>query len=61
LLSHGAQPDFAPDRGADANKDPAITVSELQAYVTDQVRKLTDGGQNSTACRENLESDFAVY
>ena len=49
------------NRGADANKDQAITVSELQAYVIDQVRKLTQGGQNPTVRRENLESDFVVY
>jgi len=49
------------NRGADANKDQTITVSELQAYVIDQVRKLTQGGQNPTVRRENLEYDFAVY
>ena len=36
-------------------------MSELQAYVIDQVRKLIDGGQNPTVRRENLESDFVVY
>jgi WD40 repeat protein len=46
---------------ADANKDRVITVSELQAYVIDQVRALTQGGQNPTVRRENLEYDFAVY
>jgi WD40 repeat protein len=46
---------------ADANKDQVVTVSELQAYVIDQVRKLTQGGQNPTVRRENLEYDFAVY
>ena len=46
---------------ADTNKDRVITVSELQAYVIDQVRKLTEGGQNPTVRRENLESDFVVY
>ena len=49
------------NREADANKDQAITVSELQAYVIDQVRKLTQGGQNPTVRRENLEYDFVVY
>jgi WD40 repeat protein len=49
------------NRGADVNKDQTITVSELQAYVIDQVRKLTQGGQNPTVRRENLEYDFAVY
>jgi hypothetical protein len=46
---------------ADANNDRVITVSELQAYVIDQVRKLTQGGQNPTVRRENLEADFVVY
>jgi uncharacterized caspase-like protein len=49
------------NRGADTNKDQTITVSELQGYVIDQVRKLTEGGQNPTVRRENLEYDFAVY
>jgi WD40 repeat protein len=49
------------NRQADANKDQAITVSELQAYVIEQVRKLTEGGQNPTVRRENLERDFVVY
>jgi WD40 repeat protein len=46
---------------ADANKDRVITVSELQAYVIEQVRALTRGGQNPTVRHENLEYDFAVY
>ena len=46
---------------ADTNKDRVITVSELQAYVIEQVRKLTQGGQNPTVRHENLEYDFAVY
>jgi WD40 repeat protein len=49
------------NRGADTNKDQTITVSELQGYVIDQVRKLTQGGQNPTVRRENLEYDFIVY
>ena len=46
---------------ADANSDRLITISELQSYVIEQVRKLTQGGQNPTVRRENLESDFVVY
>jgi WD40 repeat protein len=46
---------------ADANQDGTITVSELQAYVIDEVRTLTAGGQNPTVRRENLDYDFVVY
>ena len=46
---------------ADANKDQTVTVSELQAYVIEQVSRLTEGGQNPTVRRENLEYDFIVY
>jgi hypothetical protein len=49
------------NRQADANTDQRITVSELQAFVIEQVQQLTNGGQNPTARRENLEYDFAVY
>ncbi|MDH4361482.1 MAG: caspase family protein [Nitrospirota bacterium] len=48
-------------RKADANGDNRITVSELQGFVIEQVQQLTNGGQNPTARRENLEYDFAVY
>lgn len=47
--------------GADANQDQTVTVSELQRYVIDQVRKLTSGAQSPTVRRENPEYDFAVY
>jgi hypothetical protein len=43
------------NRLADGNQDGTITVSELQAYVIEQVRTLTRGGQNPTVRRENLE------
>lgn len=46
---------------AATSKDEAITVSELQAYVIEQVRKLTQGGQNPAVRHENLEYDFVVY
>jgi uncharacterized caspase-like protein len=49
------------DGRADANRDGTITVGELQAYVIDEVRKLTAGGQNPTVRRENLDFDFPVY
>jgi WD40 repeat protein len=46
---------------ADMNQDQTVTVSELQAYVIEEVRKLTAGGQNPTVRRENLEYDFVVH
>ena len=46
---------------ADANKDGVVAVGELQGYVIEQVRELTNGGQNPTVRRENLDYDFAVY
>jgi uncharacterized caspase-like protein len=46
---------------ADRNGDGIITVSELQSYVIDEVRRLTRGAQNPTVRRENLDFDFAVY
>jgi hypothetical protein len=46
---------------ADANKDGVITVGELQAYVIDEVRKLTAGGQNPTVRQENLDFDFQIF
>jgi uncharacterized caspase-like protein len=49
------------DGAADVNQDHIVTVSELQAYVIEQVRRLTGGGQNPTVRRENLDYDFAVY
>ena len=46
---------------ADRNGDGIVTVSELEAYVIDKVRTLTQGKQNPTVRRENLDYDFPVY
>ena len=45
----------------DSNQDGRIQVTELQDYVIDQVQMLTEGGQNPTVRRENLENDFVVW
>jgi len=46
---------------ADANHDGTVSVGELQAYMIEEVRRLTAGGQNPTVRRENLDFDFTVY
>ncbi|MBI5217768.1 MAG: caspase family protein [Bacteroidia bacterium] len=46
---------------ADKNKDKQITVSELRDYISDCVQKLTNGKQNPTSRKENLEFDFRVW
>ena len=49
------------EMAADRNKDRNILVTELQDYLIEQVQTLTEGGQNPTVRRENLENDFVVY
>ncbi len=46
---------------ADRNGDGVVTVSELEAFVIEAVRTLTQGRQNPTVRRENLDYDFVVY
>lgn len=46
---------------ADADRNGEIVVSELRDYVFDRVKKLTNGQQNPTSRRENLEFDFRVW
>jgi len=46
---------------ADADKNGEIVVSELRNYVFERVKKLTNGQQNPTSRRENLEFDFRVW
>ncbi|MFC2086111.1 caspase family protein [Bacteroidota bacterium] len=46
---------------ADSNNDGQIKVSELRDYVFDSVKKLTNGMQNPTSRRENLEYDFKIW
>lgn len=46
---------------ADLNKNNSIPVSELRDYVFNKVNELTNGRQNPTARRENLEFDFQIW
>jgi WD40 repeat protein len=46
---------------ADQNFDGAIHVSELRAYVYDEVTKLSGGKQKPTARAENLSIDYRVW
>jgi WD40 repeat protein len=48
-------------QNADINKDGKILVSELREYVANRVSELTNGKQNPTARRENVEFDFRVW
>lgn len=46
---------------ADENRDGQIHVSELRAYVYDEVTKLSGGKQKPTARAENLSIDYRVW
>jgi len=46
---------------ADKNKDGKIVVSELRDYIAVKVNALTQGKQNPTSRKENLEFDFRVW
>lgn len=46
---------------ADNNNNGEISVSEIRNYVFDKVSKFTQGRQNPTSRRENLEFDFRVW
>ena len=45
----------------DLNGDGSVQVSELKSYVFDKVSELTNGKQNPTSRKENLEYDFTVW
>lgn len=49
------------DMEADENDDGEVTVSELKAFVSDEVQRLTKGRQKPTSRQENLEFDFVVW
>lgn len=46
---------------ADINGDGEVRVSELHEFVVKNVRKLTNGQQNPTSRRENLNNDFRIH
>lgn len=45
---------------ADKNKDKQVSVSELRNFIFDGVAKLSEGKQQPTSRRENLQNDFIV-
>jgi hypothetical protein len=46
---------------ADKNRDGSITTTELKDYVIEKVIELTQGQQNPTSRKENVEFDFRVW
>ncbi len=46
---------------ADLDSDGAIMLSEIQKYVKDQVRELSQGKQVPTSRIENIENDYRVW
>jgi hypothetical protein len=48
-------------RKADLNKDGKIMVSEMRDYLMENVSKMTNGYQNPTCRRQNLEFDFVIW
>ena len=48
-------------RTADLNNDGTIKVSEIREYVVEEVQELTNGKQNPTSRKVNLEFDFQVW
>lgn len=49
------------DKAADINKDGEVWLSELQNYVTQEVRILSKGKQIPTARSENLVLDYRIW
>ncbi|HPG74058.1 MAG TPA: caspase family protein, partial [Bacteroidales bacterium] len=46
---------------ADENKDGQVSVSELRNFIFDEVRRLSNGRQQTTSRRENLTNDFVIW
>lgn len=49
------------DKKADTNKDGAIMVSELQAFLGQEVERLTNGAQRPTSRLENITNDWRIW
>lgn len=49
------------NKKADVNKDEIITVSELQAYLIEEVKQLSNGKQVPTSRIHNKEMDYRVW
>lgn len=49
------------NKKADINKDEIITVSELQAYLIEEVKQLSNGKQVPTSRIHNKEMDYRVW
>lgn len=49
------------EKKADLNKDGKIMVSEMRDYLMENVSKMTNGYQNPTCRRQNLEFDFVIW
>lgn len=47
--------------GADLNSDKQINVMEIRNYVGDNVKLMTNGQQNPTFRKENLDNNYAVW
>lgn len=48
-------------RDADANGDSSVDVNEIRNYVADNVKKLTNGQQNPTYRKENLDNNYIIW
>ena len=42
-------------------KDGKVSLSEMRDYISKNVQKLTNGKQNPTSRRENLEYDYKIW
>jgi WD40 repeat protein len=49
------------EKKADLNKDGKIMVSEMRDYLMENVSKMTNGYQNPTCRRQNMEFDFVIW